>query len=227
MRAGSRPSKTAALVPGSETRAARSSESHCIRCSIQGGTKSSVLSSACSSRCRLTSGPTRRRRRTWRRACSRRGRRRRCVLHAVIRGDAEDLARLDVRAEADEEIGEAVDVLRAVAHGAADYLRAGSDSALAESERARSLKAAASRPRRASMCRCEAQRISGTGGRGVAPEGGRADQGRARARQRRAGAAEHVRAGGRRRRGRRAAGREADPGVCAPEQAGRRGHDRQ
>jgi hypothetical protein len=39
----------------------------------------------------------------------------------VIRGDAEDLARLDVRAEADEQVGQAVDVLGAVAHGAADY----------------------------------------------------------------------------------------------------------
>ena len=72
-----------------------------------------------------------------------------------------------------------------------------------------------------------AERVPGTRGRRVAPEGGRADQGRARARQRRAGAAEHVRAGGRRRRGRRAAGREAAPRLRAPEQAGRRGHDRQ
>ena len=46
------------------------------------------------------------------------------LLHPVIRGDAEDLARLDVRAEADEQIGEAVDVLGAVAHGAAEYLAA-------------------------------------------------------------------------------------------------------
>ncbi len=70
------------------------------------------------------------------------------VLHPVVRGDAQDLARLDVRAEADEEIGEAVHVLRTVAHGRRQTtLPRSSDSALAESERARSLKAAASRPR--------------------------------------------------------------------------------
>ena len=38
VRAGSIPSKTAALAPERATRAARSSESQSIRCSIQGGT---------------------------------------------------------------------------------------------------------------------------------------------------------------------------------------------
>ena len=55
VRAGSRPSRADALVPVSVTRAACSSESHCNRCSNHGGTKSSVLSSANSSRWRLTS----------------------------------------------------------------------------------------------------------------------------------------------------------------------------
>ena len=44
------------------------------------------------------------------------------LLHAVVRSEAQDLAGLEIRAEADEQIGEAVDVLRAVAHEpAADY----------------------------------------------------------------------------------------------------------
>ena len=61
------------------------------------------------------------------------------------------------------------------------------------SGRARSLKAAASRPHRTTDAPCEAERLPRTRGRGVAPQGGRADQGRARARQRRARPAEHVR----------------------------------
>ena len=122
MRAGSSPSKTAALVPVSVTRAACSSESHCIRCSIQGGTKSSVSSSAQLEPrpldevvppedvdvlgAVLVAGPRDRAR---------------SVLHPEVGRDAEHLARLDVGAEADEQLGEAFEVGGAVAHGAADY----------------------------------------------------------------------------------------------------------
>jgi hypothetical protein len=38
------------------------------------------------------------------------------VLHAQVRGDADELSRLDVRAEADEQVGESLEVSGAVAH---------------------------------------------------------------------------------------------------------------
>ena len=43
------------------------------------------------------------------------------VLHPEVGGDSEDLTRLQVRAEADQEVGEAVDVGGVVAHRAAHY----------------------------------------------------------------------------------------------------------
>ena len=43
------------------------------------------------------------------------------VGHLVVGRDREDLARLEVRAEADEQVGEALEVAAAILHRAADY----------------------------------------------------------------------------------------------------------
>ena len=106
----------------SETRAACSSESHRIRSPIQGGTNSSESSGASSSRARLTS-MSNQKTSTQRapRRVGRAGDRVNRVGHLVVGGDREDLAWLEVRAEADEQVGEALEVAGAILHRAADY----------------------------------------------------------------------------------------------------------
>ena len=177
VRAGSMPSKTPALVPVSVTRAARSSESHCIRWldprrdvvervvvgELQPRPLDELVPPEDVDVLRAS-------------LVARAGNGARRVLHPEVGGDSEDLTRLEVRAEADQEIGEAVDILRVVAHGAGT-LHWRRPNPLADPGRSE----------RATCAEVPVRR------RRLAPQGGRADQGRPRARQRRAGRAEHVR----------------------------------
>ena len=120
-------------------------------------------------------------------------------LLADVGRDTDDLARLDVRAVADDQVGEA-------ARGSAC---SGTRGRVAAREWPRA-------PRTpTSPCRHR-----------VPPRGRRADQGGARHRQRRARRAEHVRPGDRRRARRRPRGRSPGAAPRAAQQAARDDHDR-